>query len=213
MRGKLHLLFDFKTMGVNAYVPVVTCILLFVYGWMKVTSIHSFIFLGEYILPVMAAWWSIFLFQDVLEEEGSETLFSYPLTRWKLGVARVMFFFSVYSSFLISMLLILEFRRGEELFISLALQYGIQSFFMAGLGFLTMVLITNAGWALLLPITYTFAQMFSRGEIAPLINIFFFNRYVLDVSAVIQGSIKTFIMGVVCFVAAQYFLNRFKRFR
>ncbi|TCS92855.1 hypothetical protein [Hazenella coriacea] len=50
----------------------------------------------ELCLPAFAAWWIIFLFQDVLEEEGTELILSLPITRWKLGTVRVGFFFLIH---------------------------------------------------------------------------------------------------------------------
>jgi hypothetical protein len=98
-----------------------------------------------------------------------------------LGIARVMVFFCVYLGLMIFMLGTIELRTDEPLFFSLALQLGVQSFFMAGLGFLSMVLIRNAGWALFIPLIYTLIQLYTGGEIATQTVIFFFNRDVLHI--------------------------------
>ncbi len=111
-------------------------LLLLIYGWVTIEYPANFIPIFEYTIPVTASWWSIFLFRDILEESGSETIFTYPMPRWKLGLAKVLLFFLLYLSLLLLMLFILELRSSESIFLLLALQLGIQAFFYGRTWFL-----------------------------------------------------------------------------
>jgi len=216
MRGKLNLLFDWRVMGVTAYFPLLVILALF--GYISLRKDFSNVWNSlvpalEFTLPVFASWWSVFLFQDVLEEPGSETLFSYPITRRKLGVTRVAIFYAVYLILVLSLLLVLEWLSATSVFLPLAIQYGSESFFFAGLGFLAMVLTLDSGWALAVVLVYTSTQLLTGGQVLPLLNVFLLNKRVLPVSELLAPALINILAGAVLWGLAQYLFKTFRRFK
>ena len=212
MKGKLDLVFDWKVMGPTAYVPFIVVLLLIGYSSLRKDALSHIIPALELTFPVFAAWWSIFLFQDVLEEPGSETLFSYPIERWKIGVARVGIFFLLYMFLMFMMLLIIDQWSVADLFLPLAIQLGAESFFFAGLGFLAMVLTLNSGWSLVILIVYSSTQVLTRGALIPSINVFLFNEKILPVSELWEPSGYSLLMGGGLWILANYLFGKMQRF-
>lgn len=213
MKGKLNLIFDWRVMGVNAYIPFIVVLVLISYSKMKQDALTHIIPALELTFPAFAAWWSIFLFQDVLEEPGSETLFSYPIKRWKLGLARVGFFFIIYIILMLIMLFIIDqWSVTEDILLPLAIQLGTQSFFFAGLGFLSMVLFSKSGWALVILVVYTSTQVLTRGTLIPIVNIFIFNQGVLPISELWGPALFSVLMGTVFWALAHMLFAKIRHF-
>ena len=216
MKGKLDLVFDWKVMGATAYFPLLVILALFGYIGLpkdQRTDWYNLIPALEFTLPVFASWWSVFLFQDVLEEPGSETLFSYPITRGKLGITRVAIFYAGYLALLLSLLLLLDQFSKTSVFVSLAIQYGSESFFFAGLGFLAMVLTADSGWALAVILIYTSTQLLTGGQVLPMLNIFLFNSKVLPISQLLSPALINILAGTVLWLTAQYLFKTFRRYK
>lgn len=216
MKGKLGLVFDWKVMGVPAYFPLMVILALF--GYIGIRADQPIVWYNmipslEFTLPVFASWWSVFLFQDVLEEPGSETLFSYPISRWKLGITRVAIFYAGYLALILLLLLGLDQFSEKSVFLPLAIQYGSKSFFFAGLGFLAIVLTTDSGWALAIILVYTSTQLLTGGKVFSVLNIFLFNRKVLPISQLLSPAFFNIVAGVVLWILAQYLFKTFRRFR
>lgn len=212
MKGKLHLIFDWKVMGVNAYIPFIVVVLLIGYGSLRRDALTHIIPALELTFPVFAAWWSIFLFQDVLEEPGGETLFSLPVKRWKLGVVRVGIFFGIYIFLMFLMLFIIDQWCVVDLLLPLALQLGAEAYFFAGLGFLAMSVTLNTGWSLVVIIAYTSTQILTRGALLPLINVFLFNERLLPISELWMHSGYTILLGGGLWFGAQFLFSKLQHF-
>jgi len=212
MKGKLDLLFDWKAMGINAYVPLCVVCVLIGYGNLRKEALTQVIPVLELTFPVFAAWWSIFLFQDFLEEEGSEVLFCCPIQRWKLGIARTAIFFAIYIILMLIMLLVIDQWFRADLLEPLSLQLGLQSFFFAGLGYLSMCLTRNSGWALVIIVVYNSIQILTRGALFPYINIFIFNERPLSWAQLWPLSVHTLFFGVLFWLGGQILFGRSKHF-
>ncbi|KJB86985.1 hypothetical protein AZ66_15660 [Paenibacillus sp. E194] len=72
MKYNNKLFMMWKTMGPNAYVPIIVFILLILYGYFKHGALLFIVPALEACLPIFGSWWSIFLLKDLLEEEGGE---------------------------------------------------------------------------------------------------------------------------------------------
>lgn len=203
-------------MGVQAYVPFVAWILLILYCAVfrqgDTWSLPQQLPVLEMILPAFSAWWSICLFQDVLEEEGSETLFSYPISRWKLGTARIVFFCLLYMCGIAAVLGILQCWTAEPFWLSLMLQFSAQAFFFSSLGFLAVVTTAQVGWALLIVAGYAVIEQFVGPMLPSFFNVSLFNRSPLSPDQWWTLA-KPLGYGLVLMVIAQFLLRRFRRFR
>ncbi|MCR4440996.1 MAG: hypothetical protein QHH10_03030 [Peptococcaceae bacterium] len=212
MKGKLDLFFDFKIMGANAYVPFIITLLLVLYSNLRKDALTHIIPALELTFPVFAAWWSIFIFQNILEEPGSETIFSYPLSRWQVGILRVAFFFIFYVLLMIVMLLLIDRICIASIFFPLTVQLGSEAFFFAGLGFWAMTMTSNAGWSLVLIIIYSSMQILTRGALFPMINVFLFNDRLLKISELWPSSGYNLLLGAMLWIWAQIVFSKFQRY-
>lgn len=212
MKGKLDLFFDFKIMGTNAYIPFLITVILILYSNFRRDALTHIIPALEYTFPVFAAWWSIFLFQNVLEEPGSETVFSYPIRRWQMGILRGAVFFVLYFLLMIVMLLLIDWICAASIFFPLAVQLGSEAFFFAGLGFWAMTMTANSGWSLVVVIIYLSTQILTRGALFPMINVFLFNERLLKISELWLSSGYSLLLGLILWIWAQVVFSKLQRF-
>lgn len=110
------------------------------------------------------------------------------------------------------MLLIIDQWFVADLLWSLALQLGVESFFFAGMGYLSMSLTRNSGWALVIVIVYNSTQILTRGALFPSINVFIFNEKLLSLSQLWPLSVHTLFWGVIFWLGAQILFGRLQHF-
>lgn len=164
----------------------------------------------EMILPTFSAWWSICLFQDILEEEGSETLFSYPIPRWKLGLIRVIFFWVLYCLGIIVVLGILQTWTSQPFWLPLALQFITQAFFFSSFGFLAVAITAQVGWAILIVSGYAVVEQLIGFLLPSFLNVYIFNTAPLPLNQWIVW--RPLLYGIILMMLAQGILHRFRRF-
>ncbi|EIT84478.1 hypothetical protein A374_15172 [Fictibacillus macauensis ZFHKF-1] len=212
MKGRINLVFDWKVMGANAYIPVFVSVLLIGYSALTPDSVAKLLPVLEFCYPVCAAWWVIFIFQDVLEETGSETLFSYPLSRWKLGVVRAFLFYLLFLVLLIVTVCMIDWIATGALFPSLFVQLGMEAFFFSGVGFLAITLTRNTGWSLVIVIIYLSSQLLTRGAFIPVLNVFLFNQALFSLQDLMAAQWKTVVLGLCLWAGGQYAFQRLEKF-
>jgi hypothetical protein len=208
MKGKLNIPFDWKTMGINAYVPILLVFVLLLYGNSVNYNIKHLIPALEVSLTPFAAWWTIFLFQDILEEPGGETIFSFPIQRWKLGIGRIFIFFVIYTLFMLGLLLLIELISSAHIATPLFVQFFVESLFFVGLGFLSMVVLKNCSWSLVVLTCYVSTQILTHGTLLPYTNIFLFNQKLIPIIELLQIQIPTIIMAIFFLFIAQKLFNK-----
>jgi hypothetical protein len=216
MNRKIDIRFEFRVMGVNAYIPIVGYLLMLIYsilnlkysnGWMNI--IQSL----EMVMPFFAGWYSVFLFQDVLEEMGSETIFTYPIKRYELGILRVLIFFIFYMFILALVLILIQVIGNRNIFLPLFIQFTAQGLFYSGLGFLCAVITSSSIWALTILIVYAVTQILTTGSLFKIANIYLFNGDVLSFNELIGPVIRITIFSLIFFIVAHVLFTRFKNFK
>ncbi|MBN2908835.1 hypothetical protein JQC72_04765 [Polycladomyces sp. WAk] len=212
MKGKISILFDWKSMGIQAYIPMMAMVLLFLYTLTVKDALPFIIPALEYVTPIFSAWWSIFLFYDLLEEPGSETIFTYPVSRWKLGVVRVGVFFLFYVLLLEILLFAIEKWTAPGIWEPMSVQLIAESYFFCGLGFLAMAMTMNTGWSLMFPIVYSSTQILTKGALLPVVNIYAFNQEPLTWDELPAVVFKSVLLGTVFIGGAQYLIHHMRRF-
>jgi hypothetical protein len=206
MKGKLQFRFDWKAMGLIATFPCMISLILLGYCMVKQFQLEQIIPALEMSYPAFAAWWSIFLFKDVLEEEGAEVILCLPIPRWKLGTVRVGFFFLLYLFLLMVMIGSIQLHASTALFLPLFWQLSIESLFFCSFGFLSMMIIKNSGWAFMIVISYLSMQILTKGEIIPFTNIYLFNERIYSMGELANWSITIVLASFVMWVIAQILL-------
>ncbi len=215
MKGRNNLIFDWRLMGTSAYVPIVIMLLLICYCYIIHFNLKYIIPALELTFPMFASWWAIHIFQELLEEPGGETIFSYPLSAWKLGIERVLIFTLFYLILMILMLLIIHnFVPLPRVFFlsSLGLQLGIESFFFSGFGFIIMVLTRSVGWSMAIVSIYASTHILTKGTILSFTNIFMFNSKLLPLDIVVTHHSFTVIFGLLFYMLGHVILKRKQKF-
>lgn len=212
MKGKLQLGFDWRAIGLTAYFPFFITVVLMGYCFIKSFSIKEILPALELSLTTFAAWWSIFLFQDVLEEEGAEVIFSLPISRWKLGTVRVGFFFFIYLSLLAIVVLFIQLGTHSNVFFPLFCQLSVEAFFFSSFGFLSMMITASSSWALVSIVSYVSIQILTKGAFIPWINIYLFNDRIYPTGEIVSWFIAVLLAGLSMWIIAQMLLIRMRRF-
>ncbi|MFE0557497.1 hypothetical protein ACFW1P_16470 [Paenibacillus sp. NPDC058910] len=211
---KLNIIFNWKSMGINAYLPLLTSLLLLIVIVLNNGDIVLSMPVIEMVFPIFGCWWSIFILHDLLSENGNEVLFSLPMKRWKLGVVPVLIFFLLYMCLMIVMLALMSNWIGLMAVISLGLQLSVQSFFYAGLGFLSMVITRSTGWSIIAATSYLSLMLLTtQTSSLQIIDIYLHNVRPIPVSELIYFIQKVGVLGILMFINAQYLLSTTTRFK
>jgi hypothetical protein len=211
-RNIINYLKQFKMMDGSQYIPLVAIVAvsIFCYNYLTPDILPQYILpILEYCIPVFSAWWSIFILQDVLEEEGGEIFFTYPVKRWKLGLGRILLSFVLYVVCIIIIVGLFIIITKDYRFVGTFIQLFFQSLFFSALGFTAMVLTANTSWSLFIIIAYESTQIITTGNFFGLINIFNFNIKFLSVNEALISSFPTLIMALIMFI---YSNNKFIKY-
>lgn len=191
-------------LGKSAYIPFLVDVLLIMYCRLfenqRIISIAL-----QAVLPVVAAWWCIICFYNLVEEDGNEVFFSYPINRWWIGIGRCLSFYMLY----IITIYIIILLCGVDIVIikSVFIQLIIQSFFYVSLGFMLVLITTNTGVSIGLVIGYCTFQLLSQGKVLSFINIYNFGSQ----PQTIETGIYIVLLSLVFLVIGQFLiLKRFK---
>ncbi|NMI07148.1 hypothetical protein HF638_24455 [Paenibacillus sp. SZ31] len=213
MRTRSPLIYTWKAMSFNAYMPILTTLLLILILIFNDGDLTQTMPVIELIFPLFGSWWSIFVLQDLLSEHGNELLFSLPVSRFKIGIFNVLLFFFLYVILLTIMLIVLMKWINLNAAISLVLQLSAQAFFYAGLGFLAMVLTRNTGWSLLVVTSYLSFQLLTTQTSVGFINIYLGNSIPIPISELKYFLRKIWVLSLILFINAQYWLSTTTKFK
>lgn len=215
MKGKTNIILDWKVMGINRYVPIFASLLILIYVRTLIVdslNIAPIITGLESVLPVFCGWWTIQLFSEILEEEGGETILSYPVERIKLGSYRVGIFTLFYMVLIAIVIFIIQIWLGEKIFTSLFLQISIEAIFFSSLSFFLEVVICNSLWTLGIIFVYTSTDILTKGSVLPILNVFLFNKNIIPLKEIIPSTMHIVFLSIVLWILAQVIFNRHKRF-
>jgi hypothetical protein len=210
-----HIYFDIKSMGLLFWIPIFLYIFLIIY----IYSICKYedIFLArmiptlEFTVPLFAAWWSCFIFYDILEENGKELIFSYPIKRWKIGILKVCIFLILYYIILALFLFVLQQWTSKFIYYPLIVQLFYESYFFAGLGFLCMTITSNSLYSFTVPLLYAATMFFcneTKIKAFNFMSIFLYNIDVVKINQLIKLSIIPLVFGSLFFIFAQIILDK-----
>lgn len=211
---KSYIVFNWKSMGMNAYLPLLTSLFLLGVVVLNNGNLAQSMSVIEMVFPIFGCWWSIFILHDLLSENGNEVLFSLPIKRWKLGVVGVLIFFLLYMCLMIIMLALMSSWIGLKAVFSLGLQLSVQSFFYAGLGFLSMVITRSTGWSIIVATSYLSLMLLTTQTSSfQIIDIYLHNVRPVPASELIYFIQKVGVLGILMFINAQYLLSTTTRFK
>lgn len=206
--------FDIKSMGIVFIFPFFIFIMDFLYCASYIGSVglnfQSIMLCFEVTIPCLAAWWTIFSLQDCLEQDGRETVFTYAISRYKLGILRTFLFFIIYIISIGIFIFLFTLYLKEPIFLSVFLQLVIESFFFYSFGFLIMTLIKKAEWSIFIILAYVTTQVMSSGKVFKFINVYYFNNAILPLRSLIERGWFIIIISILTIIFAQYKFNHIK---
>lgn len=210
-RNLINYLKEYKFMDGTQYIPIIVFFILLIYSKRFVYPTPAFSILIptlEFSVPMFSAWWCIFLLQNILEEPGGEVFFTYPIKRYKLGLLRILFSLTIYIILIALFILLLQNFSNTHIFTSLFIQLACESIFFCGLGFLSMVLTSNTGWAIFVVILYSSTQIITRGKVFSIVNIFQFNTSLLGIKDTLLHNLPALVVGCLLLAIGNYkFIN------
>jgi len=150
---------EFKILGLNFFVPFLILIAIFVVNaFMSNYKLGLDFTLNTYqiFIPFFAAWWSIFILYELLEQDGGELLLSCNSNKIKLGILSNLKFYLIYMA-VSNLLIIANLFLFYDLFnVYFLLQIAFKCLFVSSFSFFIMVLIKNSGWSIFCIIVYVF---------------------------------------------------------
>jgi len=202
--------FDAAILGPHLYVPIIAIIMLdmFLFAVPQMATAVA----AEFLLPILATWWCIFILQPSLDSDAQEVLFTYRtrlISHGLCSVARMYAYTAVLFALQCALLRSVFGLVGPALWAQLM----IQSSFFVGIAFLTMSLTHSEIAALVVCFLYELAS-WTLHDIFP----YWLNIYVL-LDAPLQGSElwalaqRVMPMSIVLWVVAQSCFTDFYIFR
>lgn len=166
----------------------------------------------EMILPVFAAWNTVFYMSLVFDDALCEVIFSFPNPIWKLVFSRLLIIIISYCLYITGVVLIAQVISGTVLFPSLFLQISGQSLFYIGLAALSMCFFSNVNYSLSVVAIYLCVQALTQGSVLPLINVYLFNNRVQETNFILIWSIKPLFLSLALFILSYVIAsNKFNR--
>ncbi|NMM54837.1 hypothetical protein [Paenibacillus aquistagni] len=213
MRELKGLYFNWRMMGLNAYMPLITSMILLLIAWINKSEVKDTFPALEMIFPLMSAWWTIFVLEDMLSSEGREILLTYPVKRWQSGLMRVLLFYCLYMVLMIIMLLIMNSWMQLSTVFSLAILFGSQSLFYTSLAFLGLTITHNTGWTLVILTAYLSVSLLSSSisNSFSFLDVYLHIIHVPPYEVVAPFVSKIIILSIVCLVNAHYIFSRAKQ--
>lgn len=208
---------DIKCMGPNFFPPL---IIVFASGAFLVALNNAkslndttALFVLQGLWAVMGSWYSILLLDPILSEKGGELFFTFPTSKFSYGFFKAIkawlffIFFSAIVLFLICHSIAIS-------FVSLFLQFLSQSFFFSGFGFLSMVLVKNVNFSLVVIIGYALFCLLLRNYAPPIINVFVLEDTFLSFERIVnEVLIKSILLGSICFGFGQDVFSTHQRWK
>ncbi|MBP3041321.1 hypothetical protein J9303_17805 [Bacillaceae bacterium Marseille-Q3522] len=207
MIRKINLVIEIKSMKAAFYFPLFCYfVILLQFIFVEKFEFYQFWLLEFFFVP-LSSWWTVFLFYEYFEENNAELLFSYPVSAFFHGVARVVIFFLLYLMLLVSLMLVICLRFDKMNLLSLCVQYIPEAVFFSGISFVIVIVSKNILIPLIVNGFYVASEYFAK-DIFPWYHVMFFNQYPLDISEVYVKSSITLLLGILCFFFGHLLLKK-----
>lgn len=212
--NKERLKIELKLLGINAIMPILIATIPFFIALAsaanKLGEINAFT-TTELFLPMVSGWITIFAFKDILNKRYGETIFTYRVSRIKLGLGRMLKFFMCYLviAFIQSIVLckIFEFANFMPFFLHIVLS----GLFISALAFLVMTFIGNCEITLALIIGYMITTFLAAANGIYGFSVLNFVAFSLPIDKLIQWGIKCLIITMILLIIGQVNFNRFAK--
>lgn len=193
--------FEFKTIGMNiiAFILIMFIPLIFIISLNLSYEEVDIIQQSEVFVLISSVWISIFSFKEIICENISELLSTYPIGRYNTPSKRVK---KIYIFFLIVLFIytsIIHFKYEEIRLISFFIQFAIEGLFMIIMSLFLLIYSRNANFSITLSIIYILLMNTMGQEYFSSISIMLYNIETLPVYILIGDSIKTILFIIIIY--------------
>lgn len=204
MKTRLLLLkYDLKGLGMNLYIPIAsTClcaVMLTLCHARAALTMDVVLFLINYILAPMCAWYILFIYQPVFEYDGGELFWTFPQSSIMVGIGRAFWLMVLYwlevTLILGGTLFLLQY---EGLLWRIIRDVVLLSFFFAGLAYCAMVFSNKVGTSITMVLGYIFLCIFLKRNIPD-----WFIVFAVEESSFMTTAVKTIPWGSLLWLIAQ----------
>lgn len=211
MKTRLQLLrYDIIGLGINLYIPIAsTCLCTLVLCLCQTLSsltVDIVLFLVNFVLAPMSAWYTILIYQPIFDYEGGELFWVFPQSSLMLGIGRAFIFIFLYWIEIAVILCISQFFVRFNKFLPCILKHvPLLSVFYSGLAYLSIVFSKKVGTPITVVYGYILICSFLRQRIPDWLNVL-----VLVETNYASTIMKTLPLAAFLWLIAQDKLSRYR---
>ncbi|MGL5327982.1 MAG: hypothetical protein ACRDD7_01855, partial [Peptostreptococcaceae bacterium] len=191
--------FELKTIGMNiiAFILIMFTPLIFIISLNLSYEEVDIIQQSEVFVLISSVWISIFSFKEMICENISELLSTYPTGRYNTPSKRVK---KIYMFFLIILFIytsIIHFKYEEIGLVSFFIQFAIEGLFMIIMSLFLLIYSRNANFSITLSIIYILLMNTMGQEYFSSISIMLYNIETIPLDILIGDSTKTILFIII----------------
>ena len=201
---------EIKMMGIPYWYPVVLDIVLLLMNiiFSKTTD-------GEYYMSIscelgisfFASWWSVYNLYELLEEDGGEILYTYPISvgkhELKKNLCRTIWYLLLSGIFM----LVIGVCLWHKLDMRIIFNILMQSLTFSAAAFFLMAVIKDSGWTALLLFVYVCVGYFTNGELLGRANIYILSYDSVTWREIIYNAEKCFVSSAAFYLGGSFALK------
>lgn len=162
----------------------------------------------EISIPFFITWWVVYNLYELLEEDGGEILYSYPINVSEYELKKNLFFMLLYNIQNWIFIVVVGCLFQHSVNCKLVLNLTMETLFFSSTAFLFMTILKDSGWTSMILFVYVCVGYFTNGKLLGLINIYLFDFESIGWNEVIVNAVKCLIATSVFYVAGYNILKR-----
>lgn len=205
------LVFDFRLMGGNFFVPIVgmvgTLLLLIFFGKYGGIEDSMYYLVSQTVIPFVGSWWGYHLIRPIVEDEGGELFFLFPVSHFYLGIVRIIRTWLMYSGLIVIYCICVHVLLGIYV-LDLCLALIIQSLFFQSFGFLSLTITCSTSGCWILPTAYVLIYAAFENRYFSFFSVYEFpaNQIMINELGALFF-IKATAIALICLFAADCLFN------
>lgn len=193
--------YNFQEIGIIRYIPLMVLLIMSLLCRNSPAETMVILKSAELFLPPFVIFWVIPLFFNYVNADTREVYLSYPCSRKKQGILRIILFMLLFDIFLTTAFFVAIHSWKEYSLYLLILC--VQSLFYASLGFLLIVITKNIVISIGIILGYVGIQVLDTSHIFKTISLKFSDIYNGQMGDVILKLIVVFSISIFFLVSAQ----------
>lgn len=162
----------------------------------------------EISIPFFITWWATYNMYELLEEDGGEILYSYPINVSEYELKKNLLFMLLYNIqnwiFLVAVGCLFQHSVNWKLILNLTME----TLFFSSAAFLFMTILKDSGWTSMILFVYVCVGYFTNGKLLGPINIYLFEYESVVWNQVIVNAVRCFIATCIFYYAGYNIMKR-----